>query len=120
MLNGNPLPWLLEDDPNNPSIQYFALRDLLGKPEDASEVRRAREAIMTCGPVPHILAAQEPEGNWIPKGGKYQSTPAQIIILAELGADAGLYLFQSTTASQKGSTLRQRFACVCTDPPGLQ
>jgi hypothetical protein len=87
MLSGNPLPWLLEDDPSNPSIKYFTLRDLLDKPEDASEVRRARKAIMATGPVLQILAAQAPEGIWIPQGGKYQSTPAQIIILAELGAD---------------------------------
>jgi hypothetical protein len=87
MLNGNPLPWLLEDDPDNPSIKYFTLRDLLDKPEDAPEVRRARKAIMACGSVPQILAAQKPEGNWVPQGGRYQSTPAQIIFLAELGVD---------------------------------
>jgi hypothetical protein len=87
LLKGNPLPWLLEEDPGNPSIQYFALRDLLDRPEDAPEVRRARKAIMARGPAPKILAAQKPEGNWIPKLGKYQSTPAQIILLAELGAD---------------------------------
>jgi hypothetical protein len=87
VLNGNPLPWLLEEDPDNPGIRYFALRDILDAPKEASEVRRARKAVMTGGPVLRILAAQKPEGNWIPQGGKYQSTPAQIIFLAELGAD---------------------------------
>jgi hypothetical protein len=87
MVNGDPFPWLLEEDPGNPSIRYFTLRDLLGMPEDAPKVRRAKKAIMASGPAPKILAAQRPEGNWIPLVGKYQSTPAQIILLAELGAD---------------------------------
>jgi len=89
MLNGDPLPWLLEDDPDNPSIRYFALRDLLDRPEDAPEVRRARKAIMVRGPVPQILAAQQPEGNWVPQGGRYQATASQIMFLAELGVDPG-------------------------------
>jgi hypothetical protein len=94
MLNSDPLPWLLEDDTGNPGIKYFALRDLLGAPEDSVEVRRARKAIMEHGPVPRILAAQQSEGNWIPNRGKYinsvwhyQSTVWQIVFLAELGAD---------------------------------
>jgi hypothetical protein len=87
MSKGDPLPWLLENDPDNPSIRYFTLLDLLEKPEDSSEVRRARKAIMACGPVPKILAAQKTEGKWIPQGGRYQTSPAQIIFLAELGAD---------------------------------
>ena len=28
-LNGDPLPWLLENDPQNPGVRYFALRELL-------------------------------------------------------------------------------------------
>jgi hypothetical protein len=87
MLNGDPLPWLLEKDPDNPGIRHFTLRDLLEKPEESSEVRRARRAIMASGPVPEILSVQKPDGNWIPQSGKYQSLPAQIIFLAELGAD---------------------------------
>ena len=30
--NGDALPWLLEEDPQNPGVRYFALRDLLGRP----------------------------------------------------------------------------------------
>jgi len=88
MFNSNLLSWLLEDDPENPSIRYFALRDLLDQPEDAHEVRRAKKAIMLCGPVPQILAAQQVEGNWVPQGGKYQSTASQIIFMNELGVDS--------------------------------
>jgi hypothetical protein len=90
-LNDNSLPWLLESDPANPGVRYFALRGLLDRPEDAPEVREARAAIMTTGPVPTILDAQHPDGYWVKPGSgyapKYQGTVWQIILLAELGAD---------------------------------
>jgi len=90
-LNGDPLPWLLEEDPENPSIRYFALRDLLDKPIGSSEVKDARSAIMESGPVPAILNAQDPEGYWVKPGWgyspKYQGTVWQILLLAELGAN---------------------------------
>jgi len=85
------LSWLLETDPDNPGVRYFALRDLLDRPEDDPEVRQARASIMTTGPVPAILDAQYPGGYWIKPGGgyspKYRSTVWQVIFLAELGAD---------------------------------
>ena len=90
-LNDNPIPWLLEPGPDNPGVRYFALRELLDRPEDAPEVQAARAAIMTTGPVPAILDAQYPDGYWVKPGGgyspKYRSTVWQIIFLAELGAD---------------------------------
>lgn len=90
-LNGDPIPWLLEPDLDNPGVRYFALRELLDRPEDDPEVQAARAAIMTTGPVPAILDAQYPEGYWVKPGGgyspKYRSTVWQIIFLAELGAD---------------------------------
>jgi hypothetical protein len=94
MLENDPTPWLLEIDPDNPSIRYFTKRDLLNAPVDDPEVLRARKTIMECGPVPRILEAQQSEGSWIPKSGKYlgsvwhyQSTWWQVVFLAELGAD---------------------------------
>jgi hypothetical protein len=91
VLNGDPIPWLLESDPANPGVRYFALRELLERPEDDPEVRQARADIMATGPVPKILDAQYPEGYWVKPGGgyspKYRSTVWQIIFLAELGAD---------------------------------
>lgn len=90
-LRGDPLPWLLEVDPANPGVRYFALRDLLDRTADAPEVSAAQSAIMDSGPVPAILAAQEPEGYWAKAGTgyspKYRATTWQIIFLAELGAD---------------------------------
>jgi hypothetical protein len=88
-LNDDPLPWLLELDAENPGVRYFALRDLLDRPEDDPEVREARAAIMTTGPVPAILDAQHPDGYWVKPGSgyapKYRGTVWQIILLAELG-----------------------------------
>jgi len=91
LLNGDPLPWLLAPDAANPGVRYFALRDLLGMPDEAPEVQEAQAAIMTMGPVPVILDGQEPEGFWVKPGSgygpKYRGTIWQIILLAELGAD---------------------------------
>ena len=85
------LSWLLEPDPQNPGVRYFALRDLLDRSPDELEVRQARKEMMTSGPVPVILATQHPDGYWVKPGGgyspKYQGTVWQIIFLAELGAD---------------------------------
>ena len=90
-VRGDPLPWLLEPDPVNPAVRFFALRDLLDHSKDEPEVRQARLDIMTTGPVPAILAAQHPEGYWVKAGAgyspKYRGTVWQIIFLAELGAD---------------------------------
>jgi hypothetical protein len=90
-LNADPLPWLLEEDFDNPGVRYFVLRDLLDRPMDDTGVQAAREAIMARGPVPAILDAQYPEGYWVKAGGgyspKYRGTVWQIMQLAELGAD---------------------------------
>ena len=83
------LDWLLEE--SNPSVRYFALRDLLGRPASDREVRKAKAAIMKHGPVPRILERQEPEGSWRKPEqfytGKYSSTVWTLLVLAELGAD---------------------------------
>lgn len=80
--------WLLED--KNPSVRYWTLRDICGKSENDSDVRMAREDIMTSHPVTEILRNQEPEGFWItredPYLPKYRATYHQLLILSELGA----------------------------------
>ena len=88
-LNGNALGWLLEDDPLNPGVRYFALRDLIRLPADSREVKAAREAVMNSGPVPVILAQQHADGYWIKPGylPKYNGRMSSIIFLAQLGAD---------------------------------
>ena len=90
-LHGDPIPWLLEPDPDNPGVRYFALTNLLDRPADDPEVVAARQAIMESGPVPAILAEQHIEGYWVKPGPgynpKYRSTVWSVIFLAQLGAD---------------------------------
>jgi len=82
--------WLLE--PDNPSVRYFALRDLCGRRESDPKVGEAKAAIMAAGPVPRILARQKTGGYWGTEAGfyvrsKYKGTVWTLILLAELGAD---------------------------------
>ncbi|MCA9904630.1 MAG: hypothetical protein KC547_12315 [Anaerolineae bacterium] len=83
------IDWLLAAP--TPTIRYLTLTDLLARPAEDAEVRRARRAIMTDGPVPAILAEQSPEGHWEPEQSyytpKYVSTHWSMMLLAELHAD---------------------------------
>ena len=85
-VHGNPIPWLLE--PDNPSIRYRTLVELLDRPLDDPEVVAARQAILTSRPVQRILDAQWPEGYWMHRGlgysPKHKATVWQIIFLAQL------------------------------------
>jgi len=87
-LNDDPLPWLLEEDQDNPGIRYFALQELVGMPAGSPDVLAASEAVMNNGPVPAILARQDPAGYWVKPGylPKYNGTMWSIIFLAQLGA----------------------------------
>lgn len=90
-LDGDPLPWLLEQDADNPGVRYFALTELLDKQADDPEVVEARQAVMSTGPVPAILAAQDPEGFWLKPGPgyfpQYRGTVWVVTMLGQLGAD---------------------------------
>jgi hypothetical protein len=82
------MEWLLE--PEQPSVRYLALRDLVGA--KGAELEEARLAIMEAGPVPRILDRQEPEGHWgRPEDfyvrSKYRGTVWNLILLADLCAD---------------------------------
>ncbi len=81
------LSWLLENDPVNPGVRCFALRDLCGCSEDDPELQQARRDVMSQGPVPQILAQQNLDGSWTPSRGGYQTTGFQVELLSELGAD---------------------------------
>lgn len=85
------LPWLLEKD--NPSVRYFALRGLLGKPESDPEVKEAKKEIMESEPVKRILSLQKPDGWWSDPDGmftpNYRGSAWQVAYLAELGVDPG-------------------------------
>lgn len=80
--------WLLE--PSDPSIRYWALKDLLDLEEDHPDVVDAWDLIMESPIVTAIHDAMNPEGYWenpddmyLPK---YTATTHQLLILAELGA----------------------------------
>jgi hypothetical protein len=89
VLKADPTDWLLETD--NPSVRYFALKDLLEKPETDPEVVAAKNEIMHIGLVPKLLGKQSDQGCWEAPDrfytAKYKGTVWQLIILAELRAD---------------------------------
>jgi hypothetical protein len=89
-LHADPTAWLLE--PENPSVRFFALRDLLGRPTHDPELLAARAEIMLRGPVSAILTRQEPAGFWgkaedFYVRSKYRGTVWTFQVLAELWAD---------------------------------
>jgi hypothetical protein len=91
-LKGDPINWLLESE--NPGVRYLAIRDLLDKPADDSELIAGRRAAHTQGPIHSILESMQPEGYWAEKGPgynpKYRSTVWSISLLGQLGALASL------------------------------
>ena len=58
-LRNDPIPWLLE--PENPSVRYWTLVDILDRPTEAQE---ARVAIAQQPLVQELFAKQRPEGHW--------------------------------------------------------
>lgn len=108
---GNPVEWLLEPDETQPAIRYYTLSDIFGRTENDRDVIAAKADIMASGPVPAILAAQQPEGYWDKPGAgygpKYRGTQWALVFMAQLGADgndprirAGCeYLLSHTIAS---------------------
>jgi hypothetical protein len=59
LLRNDPIPWLLE--PENPSVRYWALVDVLDRP---AEAREARVAIAQQPLVQELFASQQPGGHW--------------------------------------------------------
>ncbi len=87
-LRGDPISWLLAAD--DPSLLYFFLVDVMGRPAGAPAVRQARQAIAHSPVVQAILAAQHPHGWWGAPDDltrpRYAGTVWRLILLAELGA----------------------------------
>jgi hypothetical protein len=61
-LNGDPLPWLLE--PENPSVRYWALTDILDRPASDAEVQESRAAIAQQPLVQELFGRQHAAGHW--------------------------------------------------------
>jgi hypothetical protein len=85
---GEVLDWLLE--PDQPSVRYLALTQLLGKSETDSDVRDAKARIPTAGWAAEILARRDPAGWWVREKSlyhpKYVSTNWNLLALSDLGA----------------------------------
>jgi hypothetical protein len=79
--------WLLE--PENPSVRFFTLRDLLVRPEDDPQVQAAREAITQSRTVQRVFSKQLPGGHWgdpaTPYLPKYKATYWTVMLLGHLG-----------------------------------
>lgn len=88
-LKADPLNWLLE--PDNPSVRYLALTELLDRPKDDPDVVQARMDIMDSGVVRALLDGQEDGGYWgAPErfySDRYGGTAWRLMLLAEPGAD---------------------------------
>jgi len=116
-VNGDPLPWLLEQDPVNPSIRFLTLTNILDRPFDDHEVIQSRTEGMKTGPIPVILDAMDPEGYWVQPGlgyyPKYRGSVWQIVFLAQLGADgshskiqkACNYILENTPSKHGGFSM---------------
>lgn len=62
LLNNDPIPWLLE--PENPSVCYWTLTDILNRTPDNLEVQESKGAIAEQPLVQELFASQHPEGHW--------------------------------------------------------
>ena len=81
-LHGDPLPWLL--DPENPSVRYWTLLDILDRPSSASEVQAARTAIAQQPLVKELFALQHPAGYWGDDETKPQTAQGAVAVLSLL------------------------------------
>jgi hypothetical protein len=90
LLRADPTDWLLE--PENPPVRYWALVDILDRPDDDAEVQEARAAIPAWSPVAELLASQELDGYWVkpdyylPRTGR--GTFWVLTVLGDLGLTA--------------------------------
>ena len=87
-LDGDTLPWLLEE--TDSGVRYLALRNLLALSKDDQNLVTAKQQAQQQGPIATILDAMSPQGFWAEPGPgylpKYRSTVWSVILLAQLGA----------------------------------
>ena len=85
---GSVIDWLLE--PDQPSIRYRTLTELLGRPERDPEVREARSEIPRRGWAAELLAMRSRGGWWGSDASfyrpKYTATHWRMLALSDLGA----------------------------------
>lgn len=94
----NVVDWLLE--PENPSVRYRTLTELLDRNDDEPEVIATKKSIVSSEQVTKILEKMDPDGYWLQKNprtgrivgdgveyGAYATTHFCLAYLAELGLD---------------------------------
>jgi hypothetical protein len=81
-LNGDPISWLLA--PENPSVCYWTLVELLDRPTNDPEVQEARAAIAQQSLVVELFALQHPEGHWGDDETKPYTAQGAVAVLALL------------------------------------
>lgn len=86
------MDWLLE--PNEPSIRYLTLTQLLGHKAVDPEVREAKARIPQEGWVADMLAKRDPGGWWVRNGApmypKYQSMNWNLLAMSDLGGSRSI------------------------------
>jgi len=84
------LAWLL--DKEQPSVRYYALKELLNKSDSDPDVKEAHAQITERGWASSILREQLPDGYWVSDRSlyhpKYSATNWKLIVLADLGLTA--------------------------------
>ena len=97
-LKADPIPWLLE--PENPSVRYFTLTEILDRPSDDKEVIQARRDIINIGDVPKLMEGQTEGGYWGSIDAfytpRYKWTAWRFMLLAEFGADGSFPQIRNT------------------------
>ena len=81
-LNSDPIPWLLE--PDNPSVHYWTLVDILDRPESDPVVREAQATVLDQPLVQEIFRLQHPAGYWGEDETKPYSATGALTMLALL------------------------------------
>lgn len=116
-------PWLL--DSAMPSIRYLTLKHLVGLDDADERLRAARLAIMSCGPVPAILAGQGDDGHWTHERSyytpKFTSSHWSMVLLTELATDAqddrvqrgAESMLRRTEDELRGELAARRMGSVC-------
>ncbi len=96
MIPKNMARWLME--PDEPSVRYRTLVELLDKPKDDTDVLRIKSRIASSEPVATVIASMHPDGYWLQrnprsgevlgdglKHGSFATTHFCLAYLAELG-----------------------------------
>lgn len=77
-----PLSWLL--DPENPSVRYWTLVDVLDRPANDPETQAAKAAIAQQPMVKELFVLQHPEGHWGEDESKPYTAQGAVAVLSLL------------------------------------